>query len=63
MEQINFDIEKVTDQLINEFQELADAGEGHGSLEIHHEIVTDNEAYFTLKLFIYQGAGSGYQSY
>ncbi len=63
VEQINFDIEKVTDQLINEFQELADAGESYGSLEIHHEIVTDNEAYFTLKLFIYQGAGSGYQSY
>ncbi len=63
VEQINFDIDKVTDQLIREFQEQADAGESHGSLEIHHETVTDNEDYFTLKLSIFQAAGSGYQSY
>ena len=63
VEQINFDIEKVTNQLIEEFQASADTGEGHGSLEIHHETVTDNENYFTLKLSIYQGAGSGYESY
>lgn len=63
VEQINFDIEKVTDQLIGEFKEMADAGESYGSLEIHHETVTDNENYFTLKLSMYQGAGSGYESY
>lgn len=63
VEQINFDIEKVTNQLIEEFQASADLGESYGSLEIHHETVTDNDRYFTLKLFIYQGAGSGSQSY
>lgn len=63
VEQINFDIEKVTNQLIEEFQASADTGEGHGSLEIHHETVTDNENYFTLKLSMYQGAASGYESY
>lgn len=63
VEQINFDIETVTNQLIEEFQASADLGESYGSLEIHHETVTDNERYFTLKLSIYQGAGSGYQSY
>lgn len=63
VDQINFDIEKVTDQLIVEFQESADLGESYGSLEIHHETVTNNERYFTLKLSMYQGAGSGYESY
>lgn len=63
VEQINFDIEQVTNQLIEEFQASADLGESYGSLEIHHETVTDNERYFTLKLSIYQGAGSGYESY
>ncbi len=63
VEQINFDIEKVTNQLIEEFQASADLGESYGSLKINHETVTDNENYFTLKLSIYQGAGSGYESY
>lgn len=63
IEQINFDIEEVTGRLIEEFQETADMGESYASLEIHHETVTDNARYFTLKLFMYQGAGSGYESY
>lgn len=63
VDQINFDIEEVTDQLIKEFQEQADIGEGYGGLEIHHEIVTNNERYFTLKLSIYQAAASGAESY
>jgi len=63
VDQINFDIEEVTNRLIEEFQASADLGESYGSLEIHHEIVTDNERYFTLKLSLYQGAGSGYESY
>lgn len=63
VEQINFDIEEVTNQLIEEFQTSADLGESYGSLEIHHETVTDSERYFTLKLSLYQGAGSGYESY
>ena len=63
IEQVNFDIEEVTDQLIEEFKASAELGESYGSLEIHHETVTDNEQYFTLKLSIYQGAGSGSESY
>lgn len=63
VEQINFDIEKVTNQLIEEFQESADLGESYGSLKIEHETVTNNDRYFTLKLLIYQGAGSGSVSY
>lgn len=63
VDQINFDIEKVTNQLIEEFQASADLGESYSSLEIHHETVTDNARYFTLKLAMYQGAGSGTQFY
>lgn len=63
VEQINFDIEEVTNRLIEEFQASADLGESYGTLEIHHETVTNNDRYFTLKLSIYQGAGSGYESY
>ncbi|MDE7133584.1 MAG: RsiV family protein [Lachnospiraceae bacterium] len=63
IEQVNFDIEEVTNQLIEEFKVSAELGESYGSLEIHHETVTDNEQYFTLKLSIYQGAGSGSESY
>lgn len=63
IEKVNFDIERVTNQLIEEFKESAELGESYGGLEIHHEIVTDNERYFALKLSIYQGAGSGTESY
>lgn len=63
IEQVNFDIEEVTNQLIEEFKASAELGESYGSLEIHHETVTNNEQYFTLKLSIYQGAGSGSESY
>ena len=63
IEQVNFDIEEVTNQLIGEFKASAELGESYGSLEIHHETITDNEQYFTLKLSIYQGAGSGSESY
>lgn len=63
VDEINFDIEQVTNQLIEEFQESAELGESYGTLEIHHETVTDNENYFTLKLSMYRGAGSGYESY
>ena len=63
VDEINFDIEQATSQLIEEFQESAELGESYDSLEIHHETVTDNENYFTLKLSMYRGAGSGFESY
>lgn len=63
IDEVNFDIQKVTDQLIAEFEASAEYGESYGGLEISHEIVTDSQRYFSLKLFIYQGAGSGTQWY
>ncbi len=63
LEQVNFDIDAVTNQLIEEFKKSAEAGESYGGLEIHHETVMNNEKYFTLKLSILQLAGSGSESY
>lgn len=63
LEQVNFDIDQVTGQLIEEFKASAELGESNGSLEIHHETVMNNEKYFTLKISIYQAAGSGSESY
>lgn len=62
IEQINFDIEETTKHLIAEFESSATLGESYNDLVIRHETVTDDEHYFALKLFIYQGAGSGTQS-
>lgn len=63
IDQVNFDIDQATNRLIEEFKASAELGESYGSLEIHHETVTDNERYFTLKLAIFQAAGSGAESY
>lgn len=63
LEHVNFDIDAVTNQLIEEFKKSAEAGESYGGLEIHHETVINNEKYFTLKLSIFQSAGSGSESY
>ena len=46
-----------------DYQASAALGESYNTLEIHHETVTNNEHYFALRFFIYQGAGSGTQSY
>lgn len=63
IDQVNFDIDEVTNQLIEEFKKSAEAGESYGGLDIHHEIVMNNDKYFTLKLSIFQSAGSGSESY
>ncbi len=63
VKQVNFDIEETISRLVAEFQASAELGESYGELEVRHETVTDDDRYFSLKLFIYQGAGSGTQSY
>lgn len=63
IDQVNFDIDEVTNQLIEEFKKSAEAGESYGGLDIHHETVMNNDKYFTLKLSIFQSAGSGSESY
>lgn len=61
-EEINFDIQTVTDGLIEEFKEnMAEYEDGYQDIYIDSNILTDNEKWFSLELILYQGAGSGYE--
>lgn len=62
-EEINFDIQKVTDELIAEFEASVEehGEEGYQDLYIDSEVLTDSDRWFSLKLVLYQGAGSGYE--
>ena len=61
MEEINGQIEQITNQLVEEFEVHMQEEMGYQDLVIKSEVVADNEKYFTLKLLCYQGAGSGYE--
>ncbi len=59
---INFDIQKVTDELIEEFKSTMEEFEdGYGDIIIDSKVLTDDEQWFSLELVLYQGAGSGYE--
>ncbi len=61
-EVINFDIQKVTDELIEEFKSTMEEFEdGYGDIYIDSKVLVDNEKWFSLDLVLYQGAGSGYE--
>lgn len=60
---INKSVEEYTDQILERFQEnqkiLQD--EGHQSLDISYEILTNTENWFTLALTVTEVQGSGYE--
>ncbi|MDE5716593.1 MAG: RsiV family protein, partial [Lachnospiraceae bacterium] len=58
---INHSIEEMTDRLIARFEEQVDLGEGHGSINVDHEVVTDTDTWFTLRIDVTEIAGSGFQ--
>lgn len=59
---INFDIQKVTDELIEEFKSTMEEFEdGYGDIMVDSQVLTDDEKWFSLDLVLYQGAGSGYE--
>lgn len=61
-EVINFDIQKITDELIEEFKSTMEEFEdGYGDIYIDSKVLVDNEKWFSLDLVLYQGAGSGYE--
>lgn len=59
---INLDIEKLTQDLIKKFEDTvaASGGEGHMGLYVNHEVVTDNDRWFTLKLTMEETQASGF---
>ena len=59
-DEINREIKKITDSLIEEFDTYLEE-EGYQDILVKSEILTATADYFTLKLLCYQGAGSGYQ--
>ena len=63
-EKINTSVEELTDQIIAEFE----AGlkqdtelQGADSIHVGHEVVTDNENYFSMKVWVLEVMGSGYE--
>ena len=60
-EEINTEIQKITDQLVKEFEDNLAHEEGYQNVVVNSEVLTATEDYFTLKLNCYQGAGSGSQ--
>lgn len=61
VETINEDIDEMTNRLIENFEEQAAAGESYGGIYMDHEVVTDTDTWFTLKLDVAEVAGSGTQ--
>ncbi|MCI8993495.1 MAG: DUF3298 domain-containing protein [Eubacterium sp.] len=59
---INFDIQKATDELIEEFKNNMEEFEsGYGNIIIDSKVLTDDDRWFSLDVVLYQGAGSGYE--
>lgn len=60
-EEINAEIQRITGELIEEFEANLQDEEGYQDILVKSEVLTSTPDYFTLKLICYQGAGSGYQ--
>lgn len=59
-EQINQDISQLTETLVREFYKDVEliGDEGHGSIYLDYETVTNTDTWFTLKLRVHRAAGS-----
>lgn len=58
---INESIEEMTDRLIKQFEEQVELGESYGGVYVGHEVMTDTDKWFTLKIDVAEVAGSGIQ--
>ena len=65
VQSINADVQAMTDRLIAQFEaDTAEIGEsGHTELSLSYQVLTNTDTWFTLEILVYQGAGSGSQSY
>lgn len=59
--EINAEIKNITDELIEHFEAYLETEEGYQEVVVKSEVLATTQDYFTLKLFCYQGSGSGYQ--
>lgn len=60
-EEINAEIQQISEELIGEFEENLQYEEGYQDVIVKSEVLSTTPDYFTLKLICYQGAGSGYE--
>ncbi len=58
-EEINQEIQKITNQIVAEFEKNMHDQQGYQDIMVKSEVLTTTDRYFTLKLICYQGAGSG----
>lgn len=58
---INESIEQMTGRLIARFEEQVELGESYGGIYVDHEVMTDTDTWFTLKIDVAEIAGSGTQ--
>lgn len=58
-DEINAEIQTMTDKIVAEFEDGLKDKEGYQSMMVKHEVINTTADYFTLKLVVYQGAGSG----
>ncbi len=64
VEQINASVEELTDRIIAEFEagKASDPDlEGKDSIDVSHEVVTDTDGYFCLKVMVTEVMGSGWE--
>lgn len=59
VEEINAEIERISEGMIAEFEAGLKGEEGYQDLLVKSEVLATTQDYFTLKLICYQGAGSG----
>lgn len=58
---INADTQEITDDIIREFEAYLDNDYDYQEVIVKSQVLTSNQHYFAVRLFCYQGAGSGYQ--
>lgn len=64
VDEINTSVEELTSQIIAEFEANLEADKelyGADSIHVGHEVVTDNEQYFSMKVWVVEVMGSGYE--
>lgn len=63
MEEINAEIQAITDPFIEEFKENLEREEGYQSLGVKSEVIHTSQDYFTLKMTCYTAEGSSSEWY
>ena len=60
-DEINVEIQEITNELVEHFEKHLEDEQGYQEIIVKSNVLATTQDYFTLKLFCYQGAGSGYQ--